>query len=501
MKLLEQLRRHAAERPRDIALDSAAARISFADLATAVDAFARQLQARGHRTIALDACNGAAWLVADLAALQAGVCMVPVPPFFSTAQVRHLLDLAGIDALLTDDLSALQRRAGDLRRGDRHATGVAGAHLHWLHRHVEGPDNAANLPADIAKVTFTSGTTGNPKGAMLTARQLDDVVESLAGAVELRRGDRHLMLMPLAVLLENVAGAYLPLWRGASAVARPLDTIGMRGSSDLAPANLVAALRETAATTVVCTPQVLQGLVEHLEANPCKDLGLRFVAVGGAPTPRRLLDRAAAVDLPVYEGYGLSECASVVCLNTPRHQRTGSVGKPLPHASVAIDGEGQVLVRNAGFRGYLGEPRNPSEDWATGDIGEFDSDGFLYLTGRHRNVFITAYGRNVSPDWVESEMRLDPAIAQIAVFGEARPFNVAVVVPDQECGAEQLAAAIARCNSQLPDYARVARWIPAQESFRVDNGLLTGTGRVRRDAVWVRYAAALQTIYREEMTA
>jgi len=223
--------------------------------------------------------------------------------------------------------------------------------------------------------------------------------------------------------------------------------------------------------------------------------------VGGAPVAARLLQRAEALGLPVFEGYGLSECASVVALNTESEHRTDSVGKPLAHAQVRFAEDGEILVAGATLLGYTGDaPLQPGEFWPTGDIGYLDEQGFLHLTGRKKNIFITSFGRNVSPEWVERELTLHPAIAQAAVFGEARPWNVAVIVPRGNTP-ETVAAvsqAIAEANHVLPDYAQVKHWLPAQAPFLPQNGQLTANGRLKREAIWQIYQPPIEQLYKEK---
>jgi long-subunit acyl-CoA synthetase (AMP-forming) len=203
----------------------------------------------------------------------------------------------------------------------------------------------------------------------------------------------------------------------------------------------------------------------------------------------------------VFEGYGLSECASVVALNTEGARRIGSVGKPLAHAQVKFAEDGEILVAGATLLGYTGDaPLQPNEFWPTGDTGHLDEEGFLHLTGRKKNIFITSFGRNVSPEWVERELTLHPAIAQAAVFGEARPWNVAVIVP-RGATPEALAAvnqAIDEANRVLPDYARVKHWMPAQTPFLPQNGQLTANGRLKRAAIWQLYQTSIEQLYREK---
>lgn len=181
--------------------------------------------------------------------------------------------------------------------------------------------------------------------------------------------------------------------------------------------------------------------------------------------------------------------------------RPGSVGRPLPHVRLTISKDGEVLIAGQPFAGYLGEQPTAEECWPTGDLGELDGDGFLYLRGRRRNIFISAFGRNIAPEWVERELTLEPEIAQAAVFGEARPFSVAVIVPHTDISLPQIEAALQRVNRSLPDYARVSRWIMADAPFSTSNRLLTGTGRIRRDAILEQYKQTIDSIYCENQTA
>jgi len=216
--------------------------------------------------------------------------------------------------------------------------------------------------------------------------------------------------------------------------------------------------------------------------------------VGGGRVAPQVLDRAERLGLPVFEGYGLSECASVVCLNTPEARRIGTVGRPLPHVELRLADDGEVLVRGPQMLGYLGEPLQVGEWLATGDLGHFE-DGFLVLHGRKKHQFVTAYGRNVNPEWVEAELVQQAPIAQAWLHGEALAQNVAVLVPRYpELSDAGLQAAIDRVNAGLPDYARVHRWLRADAPFGASNGLATANGRLRRNALFNHYQSAINAI-------
>lgn len=501
MSLYERLAWHATRWPRRAALVWPTGTLDQEALLARVDAAMRMLRETGVDVLALDLDNGPAWVVLDIAALQMGICLVPLPPFFSAAQLRHVLRRSGAQAVATDNPVRLRERLGDVLQDAASLLPVAAQRLDLIRTIAAPAVNKPPLPVGVHKITFTSGTTGEPKGVMLGWPHIRPTVVSLAQAVALNGDDRHLALMPLAVLLENIGGVYAPLWAGATVVLLPAEQVGLAGSSQLDGQRMAQALGASRASTAIFTPQTLQGVIEALESRPTIRLSLRFAAVGGAPVSPRLLQRAAHLGLPVFEGYGLSECASVVCLNTPASHRPGSVGRPLPHVRLGISDDGEVIVDGRSFLGYLGEGASAPDAWPTGDVGELDDEGFLYLRGRRRNIFITAFGRNVSPEWVERELMLEPAIAQAAVFGEARPRNVAVICVAVDATSSDVETALARANEVLPDYARVSRWVAADAPFSVANGLLTGTGRLRRAALLERYGATIESLHQEARTS
>lgn len=488
--LLERIRKHAAATPQAPALSDHRQTLDYAALLETIDRVAGALSCR-RAGLLLD--NGIGWACTDLALQQLGAACVPMPGFFSDAQLAHLVRDAGLDLVVTDDPVRAGALLGEARTG---TLDLGGQTLHLLR--IDAPPAAA-LPAGTAKISYTSGTTGAPKGVCLSQELLDGMSATLAQAVGAGPADRTLGLLPLSLLLENLGGLNAPLHAGAHAQLPPLAHCGMNGSSGLDVHALFAALHAFRPTTVILVPQLLKALAATVAQGARLPGSLRFAAVGGAPLSPALLAQARALGIPAFEGYGLSEAGSVVCMNRPGADRPGSVGKPLPGVTVVIDENGEIAIEGRAFLGYLGGAPHAGTRWRTGDLGHFDTDGFLYLTGRCKTAWATAFGRNLAPEWVEGELSAHALIAQACVFGEARPFNVAVVV-SRVGDAAALEAAIATVNARLPDYARITRWIVATAPFTVANGLAGSAGTPDRAAIGRHYATRIDHCYGDPST-
>lgn len=493
-KVLDAIAHWTRVRPQAPAVTGLTVSLTYQELYAAVGELQAYLEQRRPKVLGVLLDNSPAWVMIDLAAQAANIALLPIPGFFSAQQIQHAMEETGCDCVLTDQPERFNTYASHTPQANQNLSAVFnGKDTVW--EILLNPSAHTKLKKNIAKITYTSGTTGAPKGVCLQQSVIDTVAGSLCQTVEMVTTDRHLCALPLATLLENIAGVYVPLLSGAQGFVYPLEQIGLRGAVEFDAYHFQHALTETQATTTVLVPHLLQQLIERCETTPAVLPDLRFIAVGGAPLATDLLERAQRCGLPVYEGYGLSECASVVAVNMPQAQRPGSVGKPLPHVALEFAADGEILVKGARFCGYLGQKEDTADFLSTGDIGYLDDDGYLYLTGRKKNMFITAFGRNVSPEWVERELVLAPAINQAAVFGEGRPWNMAVIVPLSSSSDVDVSYAIKKANAQLPDYARINTWIAATEPFGLANQQLTVTGRLRRNVIWQQYAKRIEALY------
>ena len=488
--LLQAIRRHPAE---NIAIHGSEHALTYAALnhaiASQASAWAELKQADLRLALALENCP--AWVVLDLAAIQCGMPNVPLPLFFSPAQWLHAMRDAGVNLLVTDQPQAFDALLADciISRTQFELLGKS------LTQYALKDLATTPLPVGTSKITYTSGTTGTPKGVCLSNDNMLNVAQSIAAATKLTPDDVHISVLPLATLLENVAGVYATLLTGASCVLLPNTEIGLSGASGLNVQQLFHILKTTHANTAIFTPELLHALVLLMEANSISLPDLRFLAVGGASVSPALLQRAHACKLPVFEGYGLSECASVVALNVAGNNKPGVVGKPLPHIQVRFTDEQEIVIYGNAYLGYVGQAQQPENFVNTGDIGYLDDEGYLVISGRKKNIFITSFGRNVAPEWVERELKISPYIAQAALYGEAKPWNVAVILPRLNASDADIDSAITHLNQQLPDYARVKHWVRAVAPFSPQNQQLTANGRNRRDVIWQQYQDKINALY------
>lgn len=492
LDLLAELSRHARIHGSRIALrGDGGATLTYAELEEAVADFAGDLRRSGCRSVALHAVNGIPWAIADLAAITAGIALVPIPGFFTREQVDYVLDHAAVERVLTDAPSHAYWTHRPSWDRESPSPGLSG--LLALRR--PPPGGGRGLDGFSGKITFTSGSSGQPRGVRLDNATLSRTASAIVAALRPLAPRQHLAVLPLATLLENIAGLYAPLMNGSEVCLPGDDRVGL-GSASLDIERFCAVLNASEADTLILVPQLLTAIVSLVEFGMLRMPSFRMIAVGGGRVARSLIERAQACGLPVCEGYGLSECASVLTLNLPGASRPGSVGRPLGHARLRIAADGEIQVHEPRMLGYLDDdlPAGPAQDWyATGDLGHLDDDGYLYIDGRRRNVFITAFGRNVNPEWPEAALTQHPGIAHALVYGEAQDHNLALLWPRFELTREAIQGIVDQANLELPEYARVHRWHAVETPL--DSALHTPNGRLRRARVLDAFSPLINEHY------
>jgi len=445
--IIDSINSHSAD---SVALIGDNYSLTYDELSKEIDKKAKELKNCKALGIALP--NGIDWILWDLAAIKSEVISVPIPVFFTKEQQEHLLKTAGISHVISE--------------GGLYETGAT-------------PSNI--IPKGTAKITFTSGSTGEPKGVCLSQSGIEEVCKSIIKILGSRYAQEHMSVLPLSVLLENVAGVYSSLIIGSKCHIYSSKKTGMSGSSLPDISQMIKIINEKKITSIILVPEVLKGLMAFIEETGVRLISLKFIAVGGARIDPELLKRANDIGLPVYEGYGLSECASVVSLNIPNCNKKGTSGKILPHIKVEVKDK-EIIISNSAFLGYLESPHSGS--YNTGDLGTIDENGFISISGRKKNLLITSYGRNISPEWVESILLAEPEIFQAFVYGDAEPYISALIVPvSVDVNVKKI---IDRVNKKLPDYARVGKFHKVA-FFSILDGTLSGVGRLKRNVILKKY--------------
>lgn len=454
--LIEAIARHAARNPELAALDPVAGTpLTYAELLEQVRKLqSEQLVEMDHaRPIALQLDHGVPEVLWELALLAQGIPVLSLPPFYTEAQARHAIATSGAQALVTDaDLQPLDTAP-------------------------------VELPQGTARITFTSGSTGTPRGVCLSREHLERTARAVVDHVGISHAGRHLALLPSGILLETVAGLFTTLLAGGTYIAAPAGAVGLKSPFRPDFREMLEAVIRLEATSLILVPEYLAGIIQAIRAGGDCPLDLTLVAVGGARVAPALVEQARAAGLPVRQGYGLTECGSVISLQDHSAADAHCAGKPLGHVRISVAGDGEIMVEGALCLGTVGGEA-PVSPYPTGDIGRFDPAGNLHVEGRKSNLIVTSYGRNISPEWIEEMLLAQPGIVQCMVFGDGEPRPRALLVPARPD--TDLDAAVRSANDLLPAYATVGEWHEVAH-FTPDNGLLTGNGRLKREAIAARY--------------
>jgi long-chain acyl-CoA synthetase len=484
-------------------------KLTYAQLHRAARSIAHTIRkhAKQGAVIGLVAANSIEWAQADLALLIGRYTEVPVPLGFSADQAAHLL--ASCQLILVDETGGRQMAAWAAAAADafpsRDTLSI---------EQINDLDVAAPGAADegdwICKIIHTSGTTSKPKGVKIRAEALDVVLRSLSALT--RPGDyaRYLNLVPFSLLLEQITALYMPYLQKGCLVLAPQSQPQL-GEAGASVADKIALMQHAAPSAMTLAPSMVEAIraeAERLDNGDILALSRALfgrdtpplLAAGGAPVSAATLHALKRRGIDVFVGYGLSENSSVACWNTRSEHRIGTVGKPMPHVKCKVSPEGELGIHSeAVFAGYVGS--DPSacdlddDGWLwTGDLATIDDDGYVTVTGRKKNVIITAHGRNVSPEFVEATYRQVHGVREIVVLGDSQETLSAFVVALQGCDPIVLKQRlIEHGNAHLSDVERVAELVCLSENEADLSEFFTLTGRPRRKDIQ-RYMNDLQSV-------
>jgi long-chain acyl-CoA synthetase len=516
------------------------------------------------------------WTLADCGTLLAGATVVPVYQTCSPEECRYVLEHAGVRLVICEDAAQLSKleqiRAGlpELEHVFT-MTPIEGVPSLQDLRGLAGGSPAESVeravasvaPDDVATIVYTSGTTGPPKGCALTHANCIATMSMYEGRLELHEGIVLFMFLPLAHVLARMVqfvaldlGATLAYWSRDPrlllddlAAARPTHFPAVPRVYEKVHSRALAAAEEASplrrrlfewgiATGAAARALEREGrrpnplmrakhlLADRLVLTRVRDLfggAIELGLTGAAPIGRDVLEFFDACGVLVLEGYGMTETCAAATLNTPDGFQLGTVGRPLPGVGVMLAEDGEILLRGPNvFRGYHRDPAATAEvladDWLrTGDLGSIDADGFLAITGRKKDLIITSSGKNVAPSNLETALRESRWISEAVVFGDNRPYLVALVTLDRDelpelahrAGVapdpalmatdprvlEAVQADVDEINLRFARIEQIKRFAILEGELSQAEGELTPTLKVKRAAVAAHYLDRVNALY------
>ena len=550
--------------------------VSSQEVYRGVVGISRALESWGIRKgdrVAILSENRPEWTITDFAVLALGAVSVPIYPTQTAEQTAYILSDSGARVIAVSTQAQLEKVLSIQSRTSVERILVMDAveTAHAIHAQElmrRGPSEAdpefdarsqAVAPDDLATIIYTSGTTGTPKGAMLTHRNMASNVSCSMDAFGFgNKEEVSVSFLPLShVTARHVDFALL--YRGVTLAYCPDITQLPRALNEVQPHIFIAVprvyekIRQQVMVKTTAFPasaiyrwalsvgrahrqQVLEGttpgsirwkLADRLVFSKVRaGMGGRaaeFIS-GGAPLGRELAEWYAEIGIPIHEGYGLTETSPVIAVNTPAHHKIGTVGLPLSNVEVKIASDGEVLVRGPSiFKGYWNRAQDTEaafiDGWfKTGDIGHLDTDGYLSITDRKKDLIKTSGGKFIAPQPIENLLKLNPLIGTAVVLGDQRKFPAVLIAPhfpalEDWARANHVAFAsreelvanskvktlydgiIEDVNQNLARFEKLKRVLLVPEELSAADGTLTHTFKVRRRGIEQRYRSLIEEMY------
>jgi long-chain acyl-CoA synthetase len=441
------------------------------------------------------------WIITDLAIHLAGAVHVPMHVTLSGEQIAQQIEDCGARIVFVSNANLLAKfhdRIGHEVKVFLHDDGQGkGNQTALLHPEGTRPAVAPPVPKpdDLATILYTSGTTGRPRGVMLSQRNLASNAAAMSDAFGGGADQTRLGILPLSHIFARTCDLYTWLYRGSRLVlAESRETL----------ARDLALVRPTVLNAV---PYVYQKIASAIQAGGHADesaalreyFGGRIerICCGGAAIAPECEVWYAQRGLPILLGYGLTEASPVLAASTETARHPGSVGQLLRDVEVRIADDGEILARGPNIMlGYWQDEAATAEAvrdvWLhTGDLGELDEDGFLFIRGRKKELIVLSTGKKVLPTRVENLLTTSPLIEQAAVFGDGQPALIALIVPACGLARDQIAAEINRCLATAAHEEQIRRFALLDRPFSIDRGELTPKMSLCRTVIAANFADVL----------